>query len=185
MRVFLSAQTRVLTRPLRHRFLSDAPLTSAIISSDDIQCFYNKYVNAFVNGDMKTVSTEYYRAPVNISMSMHGKVIMQNTFNTSMEIEQALMFQMESLLNRGYANKSDMEPITITDMTDVAKLIQTEGIRYHTSGEVLEKIKASYVIESADESVTPDTTSEEEVVDSKEKRWFITAIYGEITPVLY
>lgn len=145
MRSFISSQSRLYALPLHHRCLSNIapPCTNTAI-----QTFYDQYVNAFVSGDMKTVSTEFYKAPVTVCMSMHGETLMRDTFETPLDVEKALRLQMDGLLTRGYAGKSDMQPITITEMTDVAQLIQTEGIRYHTSGEILEKIIASYVIES-------------------------------------
>lgn len=141
-----------------------------------VQQFYQNYVAAFTSGDMKTVSVEYYKAPLSVSMCVNSNTVMRSTFNTTLDIEQALTFQMEGLLARGYSGKSDMDPVTITPMTDIAKLIQTKGTRYHQSGEILERIKVSYVIERIGEGVETD---EPEV-----EKWFITSIHGEIIPVM-
>ena len=110
-------------------------------------------------------------------MCVHSNTMMRSTFETPLDVERALSFQMEGLLARGYAGKSDMDPIKLIPMTDIAKLIQTEGTRYHTSGAVLEKIRASYVIERQE---IGDKDDEER----SEASWKITAIYGEVIPVL-
>ena len=168
-------------------------------SNEDIQQFYSQYVSAFVSGDMKTISTEFYHAPVSISMCVYSNTIMRSTFHTAVDIEQALTFQMEGLIARGYAGKSDMEPVSIIPMTAVSKLLQSEGTRYHVSGAVLEKIRASYVIERIIDDSTysgrnrPDSSSDSggdtdgyRSMNPKShgERWHITAIYGEITPMM-
>jgi hypothetical protein len=183
--------SKVARQPLR----ALSSNSSSANTNNNIQQFYEKYVDVFVSGDMKTVSTEYYKAPVSVSMCVHGHTIMRSTFNTAVDVEQALTFQMEGLLARGYAGKSDMNPISVTPMTDIAKLIQTEGTRYHTSGAVLEKIRASYVIErfEDDPELSGDTAGPAPAAPAEEGaeaagrgrgRWFITAIHGEITPVM-
>lgn len=151
-----------------------------------IQQFYQKYVDAFVSGDMKTVATEYYKAPVSISVAVHQQTVMRTVFQEPLDVEQALTFQMEDLLARGYAGRSDMQPISVIPMTDIAKLIQTAGTRYHTSGAALEKIRASYVLERINDEVAEDGGAAGGACNSveEEEKWFITSIHAEIIPIM-
>ena len=141
----------------------------SLTSSEAIQRFYDNYVTAFVSGDMQTVATKYYRAPVRVSVCEEDKVLLRTTVDTSIELEKAFGHQMELLLARGYAGRSDMQPVRIIPLTGVSKLLQSEGLRYHESGDVLEKVKANYVIERI-------------VGEGDKEQWFITSVYSEVTP---
>ena len=164
------------------------------VSNNDeiqIQRMYQEYTAAFTAGDMRAVATHYLKAPVCVSLCVRSTRVMRSVFLTPLDVQQALTFQMEGLTARGYAGRSDMQPLTFTPMTDMAKMIHTEGIRYHTSGEVLEKIRASYVVERFDEEAAEESSSHSHTHSqthshshSPAGRWFVTSVHAEIIPVM-